>query len=181
MKDILEKLTIEMTRVNPQGFAKFNKGITSDAINGLLKGFPIHRDKFTEVLNLLQWRNGGLECMGGGVDVSFIPGYMLLSLHEIVDYYAFTQCVPWCGKNLIRFLSDDSSGGYHYDIRNQNIVHTMPEFSPIRYKSMTGFLNAIYECYKDNVFYLQEDGMLTSNYEKENEAFSREIISNKRN
>lgn len=180
MKDILEKLTVEMNRVNPQGFARFNKGITPQEIDETLKGFPIPREKFTEVLELLQWRNGGLECGGRGFSVSLMPGLMLYSLREIVERYSLTKCSPACGKNLIPFTNDGSTGSHYYDIRDKTIVYDMGQIPSVHYRSMTGFLNKIYECYRDNIYFMDEEGFLNTDFKKQGKIFSSEIIIPKR-
>lgn len=180
MKNILEKLTVEMTRVNPQGFARFNNGITSKEIDETLKRFPIPREKFSEVLELLQWRNGGLECGGGGFSVFLMPGYMLCSLREIIDLYSLSKHIPGCGKNLIPFTSDASSGSHYYDIRDKTVVYDMLQIPSIRYKSITGFLNKIYECYRDNIYFMDEENFLNTDFKKQGEIFSSEIITRKR-
>lgn len=181
MRDILEKLTFEMNRVNPEGFARFNQGILAQEIDKVLMGFPISSKEFIEVLELLQWRNGGLACTGGGVDVVIMPGFMLLSLEEIVSFYDLTKITPRCGNDLIPFTNDCSSGYHYYDIRNKSIVYNMPEDPGItRYISMLDFLNAIYRCYKEDIFFLRKDGCLIADYERKENIFSSIISVPKR-
>lgn len=172
MKELLEKLTSEMSRVNPLGFARFNKGILSGAINDLLRTFPVSREDFSEVLQLLEWRNGGLECAGGGVDVVIFPGNMLESLNEIIEHYSLTKQIPEAGKKLIPFINDFSNGTFYYDTRSKKVVHLVPDsLEIVRYKSMEDFLSAIYQCYRENVYFLNDDKILDCDETKATQIF----------
>ncbi|TVM01154.1 MAG: hypothetical protein CV087_11265 [Candidatus Brocadia sp. WS118] len=169
MKALLDKLSTEMNRVNPRGFARFNQGISQEEINKKLKGFPISASDFNEVLELLKWRNGGLTCSGDGLEVVFIPGYMLLNLDEIITHYEqFNDFPEVSGKYWIPFLNDFSDGFYYYDIRDKSIIHLITQVPEgERYKSMMDFLTVVYTCYRDNIYFLDQSNYLESDFKNE--------------
>ncbi len=116
-------------------------------------------------------------CNGTKYDISeqiffdFLPGYRLMQIDEILDVYEqiFKNCSEY--DKIIPFLTDYSGCYYAYAINNDKecIVLSTNEGIELIHSEISDFWDTIVAFYDENVYFLDEDGYLSYDYEMEGE------------
>ncbi len=114
-------------------------------------------------------------CNGTKQDISeqkffdFLPGYRLMQVDEIIESYeqTFKSCLE-CDK-IIPFLADYSGCYYAYAINKgkECIVLFTDEGIDLIHSNISDFWDTIVAFYDENVYFLDEDGFLSYDYEME--------------
>lgn len=99
----------------------------------------------------------------------FIPGYRLIPIEEILDIYESFLSVYEEYENIIPFLNDYSSCYYAYIKKNNKeaIVSITEEGIEVLHDSVENFWITINVFYDNKVYFLDEDGYLSYDYELE--------------
>lgn len=114
-------------------------------------------------------------CNGTKHDISeqeffdFLPGYRLMQIDEILDSYEqnFKNCTEY--DRIIPFLTDYSGYFYAYAINNgkECIVLLTDGGLELIHSQISDFWNTIVAFYDENVYFLDEDGYLSYDYQME--------------
>lgn len=116
-------------------------------------------------------------CDGTKQDISeqeffdFLPGYRLMQIDEILNSYEQTF-KNWSEYDIIiPFLTDYSGCYYAYAVNNDKecIVFLADGGLELIHSEINDFWNTIVAFYDENVYFLDEDGYLSYDYEKEGE------------
>lgn len=118
-------------------------------------------------------------CNGTKPDISeqiyfdFLPGYRLMQVDEVIDSYesTFKECVEYYNP-LIPFLTDYSGCYYAYAKDNDReciVLIEEGEIGEIHY-NIDDFWETVIAFYDEGVYFLDEDGYLSYDFEKESEV-----------
>lgn len=124
---------------------------------------------YFEIYELIAGTPRGIE---NQKHMDFIPGYHLISLDELSDLVGKFQWKP----NLLPLLANYSSDFvcFSTDTSDENngvflALHDEPDIEKI-HKDNIDFVKTILEFYQQNVYFIDEDGYLESNDDKEDEV-----------
>lgn len=117
-------------------------------------------------------------CNGTNQDISeqiyfdFLPGYRLMQVDEIIDTYEqdFKECPEY--DQVIPFLTDYSSCYYAYakDNNRECIVLISEGDLEEMHFELDDFWKTVIAFYDEGVYFLDEDGYLSYDFEKEGEV-----------
>lgn len=115
--------------------------------------------------------NGTKKNISEQIYFDFLPGYRLMQVDEILNSYEmkFKRCLVY--EKIIPFLTDYSGCYYAYAINKgkECIVLLTDEGIELLHSEISNFWDTILAFYDENVYYLDEDGFLSYDYEKEGE------------
>jgi hypothetical protein len=122
-------------------------------------------------IDLLGWRNGTDLSAGKTLgELSFFPGYYLMSVEEAVsDYASLSRNTLWDKSWFPLFCS--GGGDFYAIVCNQDhatdgaiVDYFRDDFDhEIEYVSLTAMLATIEACYQSGAFYTDTDGYLSVN------------------
>jgi hypothetical protein len=185
-RSIFRDLLQEIQKIRPEYISSLGEGLTIDHISDQLNIQPIPE----EIIAIYSCVSGSplyassspsFSDLDGSRLWDFIPGYGLIRLNDInqvihsaLSFKAEEPDYEW-ELGWIPFLADFS--GNYYCInrlnKNQTIICVDNEIGcSICSQNMNSFLLATLECYKQNVFFVDEDGWLDCNdYELQAKIF----------
>ena len=101
----------------------------------------------------------------------FLPGYRLMQIDEILDTYEKKFKDYDEDGIIIPFLADYSGSYYMYAVieGQESILLLVDGVLELIYSSTEKFWETIEAFYNENVYFLDEDGYLSYDYEKEGE------------
>ena len=116
-------------------------------------------------------------CNGTRQDISeqkffdFLPGYRLMQVDEILSYYEQTFKSFSEYDKIIPFLTDYSRCCYAYAVNKgkECIVLLTDEGIELIHSKISDFWDTIVAFYDENVYFLDEDGYLSYDYDMEGE------------
>lgn len=166
----LEKWFIEN---KPQFYSKLNLGLSRDEIAALTINLGLNLPD--EVIALYMWHNGTPK----NLNMDFIPHYRFLPLEEAIDFYyeMIDGTIESGGEVIDQFnLSTHCEWSYSYfpifysiepivikiskeKIKTTPVVNIFAEDSSatLMYNTLSNFINFIAECYKAEVFQINEN------------------------
>ncbi len=123
---------------------------------------------FAEIYNAC---NGTRQDISQQIFFDFLPGYRLMQVDEILDSYeqTFKSCSEY--DIIIPFLTDYSECYYAYAINKgkECIILLTDEGIELLHSKISDFWETIVAFYDENVYFLDEDGYLSYDYEMEGE------------
>ena len=115
--------------------------------------------------------NGTKQDIPEQIFFDFLPGYRLMQVDEILDSYekTFKNCVEY--DVIIPFLTDYSGCYYAYAVANgrESIVLLIDGVLEMIHSQISDFGDTIVAFYDEKVYFLDEYGYLSYDYEKEGE------------
>ena len=133
-----------------------------------LKHFGYLPRFFEEIYNVC---NGTYAEIEEQVYFDFIPGFRLMQIDEIIQKYQeeFKNCREF--ELIIPFLADYGDFYYAYVRRKgiESIAYISDEGMEIIHNDISSFWKTIIAFYDENVYYLDEDGYLSYDFEREGE------------
>ena len=124
---------------------------------------------FKEIYNVC---NGTRKEISEQVFFDFLPGYRLMQIDEIIDTYE-QNFKTWSQyDDIIPFLTDYSGCYYAYTINNDKecIVMILDGVVERVHSKISDFWDTIIAFYDEGVYFLDEDGYLSYDFEKEGEV-----------
>ncbi len=121
---------------------------------------------FAEIYNAC---NGTKQDISEQIFFDFLPGYRLMQVDEILDSYekTFKSCSEY--DIIIPFLTDYSECYYAYAVNKgkERIILLTDEGIELLHSKISDFWETIVAFYDENVYFLDEDGYLSYDYEME--------------
>lgn len=119
--------------------------------------------------------NGTKPEISEQVFFDFLPGFRLMQVDEIIATYE-DEFKNWQNKDyVIPFLTDYASCYYAYAKNNskESIVLLSDEGMELIHSDITDFWNTIIAFYEEGVYFLDEDGYLSYDFEMEGKVGKR--------
>ena len=160
-------------------FLKRSADIRKMYIEKLSKADPGFREKWLKHFDYLPGFFEEIYSICNGTDAEieeqvyfdFIPGFRLMQIDEIIQKYEkeFKNCQEF--KLVIPFLTDYGDFYYAYVKREdiESIAYISDEGMEIVHNDISSFWKTIIAFYDENVYYLDEDGYLSYDFDKEGE------------
>jgi hypothetical protein len=132
--------------------------------------------------DIYSWRNGTLLSSGASLnDLNFFPGYYLMSLEEAIETHSILakQDEEPCTWKETWFPLFCSGGGDFYAIECDRSASRMGSIvfffrddadHPVVYESLSSMLQTVERCFAERVFYVAQEGYLTTNPVRERET-----------
>lgn len=132
-----------------------------------LEHFEIFPKLFQDIYSIC---NGTDDRINKQVFFDFLPGFRLMQLNEIFDIFEkrFKDIVEF--DRVIPFLNDYSSCYYAYAKKDENefiVFVSNDEGIEIMHTDINKFWKTIIAFYEEEVYFLDEDGYLSYDFEKE--------------
>lgn len=150
------------------GYAKSLEIVDTNFNTKWLEHFTYVPAFFEEIYNVC---NGTKQDISEQEFFDFLPGYRLMQVDEILEVYEqiFKSCSEY--DKIIPFLEDYSGCYYAYAINRgkECIVLSTEEGIELIHSEIGDFWDTIIAFYDENVYFLDEDGFLSYDYEMEGE------------
>lgn len=152
-----------------EGYIKSLETADKDFQKKWLEHFPDIPSFFEEIYNAC---NGTKREISEQIYFDFLPGYRLMQVDEIIDSYEqdFKECLKY--NPVIPFLTDYSGCYYAYakDGNRECIVLVEEgELEEIHF-NVDDFWTTVIAFYEEGVYFLDEDGYLSYDFEREGEV-----------
>jgi hypothetical protein len=169
-QNLIDSLLDELKAKRPDYVQSLGKGLTMDQISSLLSFSPVPDELFAIYMNLCgtaiyhsppKYRDSRYW--------DFMPGYGLISIYDLQEEFNFLLSMkqeissyPW-KPDMIPLLKDFS--GSYYCLRNLHNNHSIVSTDPVIgnleiFPNLWQFIRAITQCYRQNIYYIDEDGWL---------------------
>ena len=148
------------------GYSKSLEPVDVDFSVKWLEHFEYIPDFFAEIYNVC---NGTKQDVSEQIFFDFLPGYRLMQVDEILDCYEqILKKYPEYDK-IIPFLMDYSGCYYAYAVNKgkECIVLLTNEGLELIHSDISNFWDTIMAFYDENVYFLDEDGYLSYDYDME--------------
>jgi cell wall assembly regulator SMI1 len=175
MQELLDKLLAEMRKINSPAVNYLNDGISGEEIQILLSSTGVQLPK--EAIELYKWHNGYNDLIINSknlgeiwfFDRGFFPSFKrsLENYGSHIEYYWEKTLFPLFEDGggdsyLINCNESSASFGsiFYYSPADWMFEGVIPIFN-----SLQDMIKTITECYRNGVYYLQDDGTFASNTE----------------
>lgn len=158
-----------------KGYLNSLEGVDVKFKEKWLKHFDFLPAFFEEIYSVC---NGTKAEIAEQIYFDFLPGFRFMQVDEAIELHKVTksQQKEYVSdleyENIIPFLADDSGCYYAYARENHNecIVFMSEEGIEMLHSDVNMFWKTIIAFYEEGVYFLDEDGFLTYDFEKEGEV-----------
>ena len=122
---------------------------------------------FEEIYNVC---NGTRRDISEQIFFDFLPGYRLMQVDEILDSYEQTFKNLSEYDKIIPFLTDYSGSYYAYAVNKGKeciVLYDKEGTIELMHSKINDFWDTMVAFYDENVYFLDEDGYLSYDYERE--------------
>lgn len=117
---------------------------------------------------------GTLKSIEDPAVMDVVPGLRLIHRGELTDETARFRETYNKLDTHIPFLADDSSCFVSLDLEDGSVYRVAPEYGTSKLAdSLEAYWDTVYECYKTKAFFLDAEGYLDFDFEKEGEVGAR--------
>ena len=150
------------------GYVKSLETVDENFSEKWLKHFSYIPTFFEEIYSVC---NGTRQDISEQKFFDFLPGYRLMQVDEILSYYEQTFKSFSEYDKIIPFLTDYSRCCYAYAVNKgkECIVLLTDEGIELIHSKISDFWDTIVAFYDENVYFLDEDGYLSYDYDMEGE------------
>jgi hypothetical protein len=166
MIEHLDRILAHLRRLDRPSADLLQRALTPAEIEALAAELPFSLTE--EVERLYQWRNGTKAEPGDTLDdLHFFPGFYFLSLEEAIESYAEKEDAEQWHKGWFPLFANGAGDFYVVPCKRKKVastevigfLHGEPE-QIAEYESLETMTETLEACFREGVFYVDEDETL---------------------